>query len=165
MRKVAILTVSDSRTYENDYSGQLIERALKQEGLEIDQRVIVKDDIVDIQAAYLQLEQAGPDIIISNGGTGIAQRDVTIPALRPLLLKLIPGFGEAFRQISMVEIGTHALASQALAGFNYRNQLTYCLPGSKNACQTALTRLIIPEYEHLLFESSDQRKEVHRHVD
>lgn len=126
MKKVAILTISDSRDLKNDLSGQLIEDVMQQDGLEVSQRKMVVDDLVDIQSAYLQIEQSSPDIIITTGGTGIAQRDVTIPAIRPLLLKQIPGFGEAFRQFSMAEIGTHALASQALAGFNYRNQLTYC---------------------------------------
>ncbi|MBB1078887.1 MogA/MoaB family molybdenum cofactor biosynthesis protein [Limosilactobacillus sp. STM2_1] len=164
MKKLAILTISDSRSLETDESGKLITALAKQNDLMVIKRVIVPDDIVDIQTAYLQLEQQGPDIIITNGGTGIARRDVTIQAIRPLLLKTISGFGEAFRQISFEEIGTRALASQALAGFNYRYQLTYCLPGSKNACQTALTKLIIPEYGHLLFESSTKRKEVHHHA-
>ncbi|NGC77113.1 MogA/MoaB family molybdenum cofactor biosynthesis protein [Lactobacillus reuteri] len=164
MKKVAILTISDSRALDDDISGKLIAETIINNGLSLSTRVIVNDDIVNIQAAYLQLEQASPDIIITNGGTGIAQRDVTIPAIRPLLAKIVPGFGEAFRQISFTEIGTRALASQALAGFNYLNQLTYCLPGSKNACQTALDKLILPEYDHLLFESSAQRKEVHHHA-
>lgn len=164
MKKIAILTVSDSRTLDSDTSGKLIAIKMANAGLSVVDRVIVNDDIVNIQTAYLQLEQQALDIIITNGGTGIAQRDVTIPAIRPLLKRLIPGFGEAFRQISFDEIGTRALASQALAGFNFRNQLTYCLPGSQNACQTALNKLILPEYEHLLFESSSQRKEVHHHA-
>lgn len=164
MTKAAILTVSDSRQLANDFSGQLISQTLKENGVDTLTRQVVKDDIVDIQAAYLQMEQAGPDIIITDGGTGIARRDVTVAAIKPLLLKTIPGFGEEFRRLSFDEIGTRALSSQALAGFNYRYQLTYCLPGSKNACQTALRRLIIPEYQHLIFESSNKRKEVHHHA-
>lgn len=164
MTTAAILTISDSRQLATDRSGDLIADRLTSHQFTILKRILVKDDLVDIQAAFLQLEQAGPDIIITNGGTGVAQRDTTIPTIRPLLVKVIPGFGEYFRQISLAEIGTRALASQALAGFNYRNQLTYCLPGSTNACQTALDRLIIPEYQHLLFESSNQRKEVHHHA-
>ncbi len=149
MKKIAILTVSDSRTLDSDTSGKLIAMKMANADLSVVDRVIVNDDIVNIQTAYLQLEQQALDVIITNGGTGIAQRDVTIPAIRPLLKRLI---------------GTRALASQALAGFNFRNQLTYCLPGSQNACQTALDKLILPEYEHLLFESSSQRKEVHHHA-
>ena len=164
MINVAILTVSDSRVMKTDSSGDLIAQLVTEEGLRVSDREIVKDDIVDIQAAYLQMEQAAPDIIITTGGTGVAKRDVTIQALTPLLRKTIPGFGEMFRQLSFDEIGTRALASQALAGFNQRWQLTYCLPGSQNACQTALQRLIIPEYQHLVFESSNQRKDDHHHA-
>lgn len=160
----AILTISDSRTEQTDTSGQLIQEALTAAGLTCLARKIVADDRVQIQAAYLQLELQGPDLIITNGGTGLACRDVTIAALTPLFSVTSPGFGEAFRQLSWVEIGPRALASQALCGFNYSNQLTYCLPGSKNAVQVALTKLILPDFKHLLFERSEQRKEVHHHV-
>lgn len=164
MKEVAIITVSNSRSLDSDDSGKLIAKVMTDNGLQVSGRVVVPDDIVDIQAAYLQFEQSGCDIIITNGGTGIARQDVTIPAISPLILRLVPGFGEAFRQLSFAEIGTRALASQALAGFNYRYQLTYCLPGSTNACQTALEKLIIPEYQHLLAESSITRKDVHHHA-
>lgn len=164
MEQAVILTISDSRELADDLAGNLITDKLTAAGITVSARQVVPDDIVDIQAAYLTMEQTNPAMIITTGGTGVAQRDVTIQALTPLIQKEIPGFGEAFRQISFAEIGTRALASQALAGFNYRHQLTYCLPGSKNACQTALTKLIIPEYQHLLNEISDQRKEVHHHA-
>ena len=134
MKKIAILTVSDSRTLDSDTSGKLIAMKMANAGLSVVDRVIVNDDIVNIQTAYLQLEQQAIDIIITNGGTGVAQRDV------------------------------FCVHFPVTAGFNYRNQLTYCLPGSQNACQTALNKLILPEYEHLLFESSSQRKEVHHHA-
>ncbi len=100
MKKIAILTVSDSRTLDSDTSGKSIAMKMANAGLSVVDRVIVNDDIVNIQTAYLQLEQQALDIIITNGGTGIAQRDVTIPAIRPLLKRLIPGFGEAFRQVT-----------------------------------------------------------------
>lgn len=162
--KFSILTVSDSRTRESDTSGRLLkERLEKAGGACLDWRV-VPDDRVQIQAAYLQMELGKPDLIITSGGTGLAQRDVTIPAITPLLAVTAPGFGEAFRQLSFAEIGPRALASQALCGFNYSDQLTYCLPGSKNAVENALTKLILPDFAHLLFERSNQRKEVHHHV-
>lgn len=164
MTKLAVLTISDSRNLASDFSGKLITDLATKRALEVTTRQVVRDDIVDIQAAYLRLEQTAPDMIITTGGTGIARRDVTIPAITPLLLRIIPGFGEAFRQFSFNEVGTRALASQALAGFNYRWQLTYCLPGSQNACQTALEKLIFPEYQHLLFESSNKRKDDHHHA-
>ena len=85
MKNIAILTVSDSRTLDSDTSGKLIATKMVNAGLSVVDRLIVNDDIVNIQTAYLQLEQQSPNIIITNGGTGIAQRDVTIPAIRPLL--------------------------------------------------------------------------------
>lgn len=164
MTKIAILTASDSRNLESDYSGKLIEKLFKAQGAEILTRKIVKDDLVALQQAYLTEELLHPDLIIVNGGTGIALRDCTIQAISPLLQVEVAGFGEAFRQISFTEIGTRALASNALCGFNYYNQLTYCIPGSTNACQTALSKLILPEYEHLLFERSNLRKDLHHHA-
>lgn len=152
MSRACILTVSDTRDLNTDKSGKLIAERLQHRGVTVMARHVVIDDIVDIQQQFLTFEQLGPDLIITNGGTGIAQRDVTITALTPLLPTMIPGFGEAFRELSFAEIGTRALASKAEAGFNNRNQLCYCLPGSTNACQTALDRLILPEFEHLLFE-------------
>ncbi|MDC4185684.1 MogA/MoaB family molybdenum cofactor biosynthesis protein [Loigolactobacillus coryniformis] len=152
MTMAAILTVSDTRNLDNDKSGQTIATALGTAEITVTQRLVVPDDIVAIQSAFLQLELTEPDMIITNGGTGIAQRDVTFDALEPLLPVTIPGFGEHFRQISFTEIGTRALASRALAGFNVRDQLCFVLPGSTNACQTALQQLILPEWQHLLFE-------------
>lgn len=152
MVKAMILTVSDTRNLETDKSGLYIEQALQEQDVTVVDRQVVIDDQVDIQTAFLQFEQREPDLIITNGGTGLAIRDVTIPAITPLLKASIPGFGEAFRELSFKEVGTRALASRAEAGFNFRNQLCYCLPGSTNACKTAMTELILPEYQHLLFE-------------
>ncbi|EQM55546.1 molybdenum cofactor biosynthesis protein B [Lactiplantibacillus plantarum EGD-AQ4] len=152
MTRACILTVSDTRDLRMDKSGQLIASQLESHGVTVMARQVVIDDIVDIQQQFLAFEQLGPDLIVTNGGTGIAQRDVTIAALTPLLPTMIPGFGEAFRELSFEEIGTRALASKAEAGFNVRNQLCYCLPGSTNACRTALDQLILPEFEHLLYE-------------
>lgn len=152
MTTAMILTISDTRNLASDKSGQYLAQALQTHGVTVLNRQVVIDDTVDIQTQFLQFEQQGPDLIITNGGTGIAQRDVTIPALTPLLPTLVEGFGEAFRQLSFTEIGTRALASRAVAGFNQRNQLVYCLPGSTNACQTAMEELILPEFEHLIVE-------------
>lgn len=152
MTTAMILTVSDTRDLAADKSGQYLANTLEAHGVTVSDRQVVIDDIVDIQSQFLQFEQQSPDLIITNGGTGIAQRDVTIPALTPLLPTIVEGFGETFRQLSYDEIGTRALASRALAGFNQRNQLVYCLPGSTNACQTAMEELILPEFEHLIFE-------------
>ncbi|GAF35480.1 MogA/MoaB family molybdenum cofactor biosynthesis protein [Lentilactobacillus farraginis] len=152
MTSVSILTISDTRNLKTDRSGQLIASFLTKSGITVNDRQVVIDDIVAIQSQFLAFEQTPTDLIITNGGTGIALRDVTIQAISPLLVETIPGFGEAFRRLSVKEVGTRALASRALAGFNVKNQLCYCLPGSSGACQTAMTHLIIPEFKHLLFE-------------
>lgn len=164
MTKLAILTVSDSRNLETDKSGQLISQLAQNKEIKTIERKIVKDDLVEIQAGFLSLEMLNPDLIVVNGGSGFAQRDFTIAALSPLIPQKIPGFGELFRQISYADIGIKAIASKALAGFNYRNQLVYCIPGSTNACQTAMKEIILPGFEHLLFEKSDLRKEIHHHA-
>ncbi|WP_288528590.1 molybdenum cofactor biosynthesis protein B [uncultured Secundilactobacillus sp.] len=152
MTTAMILTISDTRDLTTDKTGLAISEQLTAAGIAVLDRQVVIDDIVAIQYQFLAFEQLLPDLIITNGGTGIAQRDVTIPAIQPLLTTVINGFGETFREISYREVGTRALASRAMAGFNVKNQLCYCLPGSTNACQTAMTQLILPEYEHLLTE-------------
>lgn len=152
MTTAMILTISDTRDLTTDKTGLAISEQLTAAGIAVLDRQVVIDDIVAIQYQFLSFEQLLPDLIITNGGTGIAQRDVTIPAIQPLLTTVINGFGETFREISYREVGTRALASRAMAGFNVKNQLCYCLPGSTNACQTAMTQLILPEYEHLLTE-------------
>lgn len=150
--KAVILTISDTRTLTTDKSGQFIESILKQNDIEILQRKVVIDDTLQIQLGFLNLENLNPDIIITNGGTGIAQRDVSIKSLKPLMKKEITGFGELFRQISYNEIGTHSMASNAFAGINIKNQLCFSLPGSTNACKTALNQIILPELNHLIKE-------------
>lgn len=150
--KAAILTISDTRNLTTDKSGQFIESILKQNDIEILQRKVVIDDTLQIQLGFLNLENLNPDIIITNGGTGIAQRDVSIKSLKPLMKKEITGFGELFRQISYNEIGTHSMVSNAFAGINIKNQLCFSLPGSTNACKTALNQIILPELNHLIKE-------------
>lgn len=165
MLKITILTASDSRNAESDASGKLLAQLFKQKAqARLLQRKVVPDDIVALQEAFLKQELLKPDLILVNGGTGVAIRDVSIQAIKPLLREIVPGFGEAFRRISYDEIGTRGLASRALCGFNYYNQLCYCVPGSTNACQTAAIKLILPEYKHLLFERSSKRKEIHHHA-
>lgn len=95
MSRACILTVSDTRDLNTDKSGKLIAERLQHHGVTVMARHVVIDDIVDIQQQFLTFEQLGPDLIITNGGTGIAQRDVTITALTPLLPTMIPGFGKA----------------------------------------------------------------------
>lgn len=154
MAKAAILTISDTRTLENDESGNLLQSLLETNtDFTAKARRIVKDDVLEIQHAFTELALM-PDItlILTNGGTGIAQRDVTFEAITPLLTDTLPGFGELFRQLSYDDIGTHAIASRAEAGFTVRQQLCFILPGSKKANILAMNQIILPELKHLFKE-------------
>ena len=144
--KCGIITISDSRTPETDESGRLIRDLLIQAKHTVLYQVIVKDDAKQIVDA---VEQASwtCDAIITNGGTGLGPRDVTVATLAPLLHKTLPGFGELFRALSFKEIGSAAMLSGAIAGV-YHDRLVFCLPGSPDACRVALEKLIITELGH-----------------
>lgn len=144
--KCAVVTVSDTRTPATDESGKLIRDLLLQSGHSVLFHVVVKDDAKAILDA---VEQASwtCEAIITNGGTGLARRDVTIPTLRPLFERTLPGFGEIFRALSYREIGSAAMLSGAVAGV-YHERLVLCLPGSPDACRLAMEKLILPELGH-----------------
>lgn len=154
MTNIAILTVSDTRNLTTDLSGHYLEQTLSEHHYNCLTRELAIDDRHAIQQAYARCCAAKPavDVVIINGGTGIAKRDVTIPTIAPALVAEIPGFGELFRHLSFADIGTHAMASRAMAGFNQQDQLIFLLPGSTKACELALTKLILPELTHLLNE-------------
>ncbi|MBF2021930.1 MAG: MogA/MoaB family molybdenum cofactor biosynthesis protein [Hydrococcus sp. C42_A2020_068] len=146
----AVITVSDTRTFETDRSGQLIEQLLQQAGHRVDAYAIIKDEPTQIETQLRQLSEI-PDLdaIVFSGGTGIAPRDTTYDALSKLLEKTLPGFGEIFRYLSYQEIGSRAIASRATAGV-YRQKLVFSLPGSSSAVKLALEKLILPELVHLV---------------
>ncbi|NCP64169.1 MAG: molybdenum cofactor biosynthesis protein B [Paraglaciecola sp.] len=134
---IAVLTVSDTRTFANDTSGDYLVSALKEAGHNLHERLIVKDDKYQLRAVVSKWI-ASPDIqvVISTGGTGFTGRDTTPEALSVLFDKNIEGFGELFRAISYNEIGTSTVQSRALAGMANRTAI-FCLPGSTGACKTA----------------------------
>jgi molybdenum cofactor biosynthesis protein B len=146
----AVVTVSDTRTTETDKSGQLIQQLLSDANHKIGAYTIIKDEPAQIQH---QIELLGKrqslDVVIFNGGTGIAPRDTTYDAIEKLLEKTLPGFGELFRFLSYQEIGSRAMASRAVAGV-YQQKLIFSLPGSTNAVQLAMEKLILPELVHLV---------------
>jgi molybdenum cofactor biosynthesis protein B len=146
----AIITVSDTRTAETDRSGRLIQETLQQQGHHLLDYTILKDDPQAIlnQLSHLDTFQ-NLQVIICNGGTGIAPRDTTYDALVPVLEKTLPGFGELFRYLSYQEIGSRAIASRAVAGI-YQRKLLFSLPGSSNAVKLGLEKLILPELTHLV---------------
>ena len=146
----AVITVSDTRYPETDSSGQMIKQLLLDAGHTVGAYTIVKDEPAQIQAQMNVLSQRFDlDAVIFNGGTGIASRDSTYDAIESLLEKTLPGFGELFRWLSYQEIGSRAIASRAIAGI-YQSKLVFSLPGSTNAVQLAVQKLILPELVHLV---------------
>ena len=135
--KVAVLTVSDTRTQETDTSGAFLEEALRDAGHHIADRQIVIDDVYQLRAIVSQWI-AEPDVeaILTTGGTGFSGRDSTPEALAPLFDKTIDGFGEVFRALSLTEIGSSTVQSRALAGLA-NGTVIFCIPGSTGACRTA----------------------------
>jgi len=146
--KCAVITCSDSRTKETDESGRLIRDLLQKAGHTVLFYAVVRDEPKAIADA---VEEASwtCEAILTNGGTGISRRDVTIPTLAPLLERVLPGFGELFRALSYQEIGSAAMLSGALAGV-YHGRLLFCLPGSPEGCRLALEKLILPELGHII---------------
>ncbi|MCR4301907.1 MAG: molybdenum cofactor biosynthesis protein B [Sulfuricaulis sp.] len=143
--RIAVLTVSDSRTRENDTSGDLIEERLATAGHKVAARVILPDDIEKLRVQLRAwVADKGVEAIISTGGTGLTRRDVTPEAVAPLITKPIPGFGELFRWLSFEEIGTSTIESRALAGVA-DDTLIFCLPGSTGACRTGMDKIILPQ--------------------
>lgn len=146
----AAITISDTRTPQNDRSGQLVQQLLQAAGHQVSYYSLIPDEPTQIQAELAQLSHhAHLDAVIINGGTGIAPRDTTYDALAGLLDKTLPGFGELFRFLSFQEIGSRAIASRAIAGI-YAQKLLFSLPGSPNAVRLALEKLILPELPHLV---------------
>ena len=134
---VGVLTVSDTRTQDTDSSGQYLVDAVADLGHEVVAREIVIDDIYLIRER-LSAWIADPSIhaIISTGGTGFTGRDSTPEAVTPLFDKLIDGFGELFRHLSLADIGTSTVQSRALGGMANKTVI-FCLPGSTGACKLA----------------------------
>ncbi len=145
--KVAVLTVSDSRSLATDRSGQLLQERIGEAGHTLAARVLLRDDIYQIRAQVSQwLVDDDVQVIIINGGTGITGRDGTPEAVRPLLERIIDGFGELFRQISYSKIKTSAMASRALAG-TANGRLVFCIPGSPGACEDAWDEILVHQLD------------------
>lgn len=133
---IAILTISDTRSKDNDSSGDYLAEQAQKAGHSVADRQICVDDIYQIRARVSQwIAREDIHTVITTGGTGFSSRDSTPEALSPLFDKQIEGFGELFRQISLEEIGTSTVQSRALAGLA-NHTLIFCLPGSTGACKT-----------------------------
>lgn len=152
--RCAVITVSDTRTEENDDSGRMAQELLKGQGHSVSVYMIVKDETDPIKKSVLEAMERS-DVVICSGGTGISPRDVTIESLEPLMDRTVEGFGELFRALSFDEIGSSAMLSRSIAGVVDKD-LLFCLPGSPNAVKLAMEKLILPEMGHML---SQVRKE------
>jgi len=135
--KVAVLTVSDTRTHETDTSGQFLVDALSSAGHTVVDRQIVIDDVYQLRAIVSGwIADPEVEVVLTTGGTGFSGRDSTPEALQPLFDKSIDGFGEVFRSLSHAEIGSSTVQSRALAGLA-NGTVIFCMPGSTGACRTA----------------------------
>ena len=145
---IAVMTVSDTRTEENDTSGKVLADRLTGAGHRLAEKVIVADDIYAIRAV-ISAWIADPEVqaVISTGGTGVTGRDGTPEAVQVLLDKRIEGFGEIFRMLSYEEIRTSTIQSRALAGVA-NGTMVFCVPGSSGACRTAWDKLIAYQLDY-----------------
>ena len=149
-----VLTVSDTRTEENDTSGRAIADLLSAAGHTVAARAIVKDDPDSVRATIArQLASGDVQAIITTGGTGITSRDSTFEAVDALLEKRLDGFGELFRMLSFEQIGPAAMMSRASAGLA-AGKIVVSLPGSEAAVRLAMERLLLPELGHLVQQAS-----------
>jgi molybdenum cofactor biosynthesis protein B len=149
-----VLTVSDTRTDENDTSGRAIADLLSAAGHTVAARAIVKDDPALVRATIArQLSSGDVQVIITTGGTGITSRDGTFEAVDALLEKRLDGFGELFRMLSFEQIGPAAMMSRASAGLA-AGRIVVSLPGSEAAVRLAMERLLLPELGHLVQQAS-----------
>ncbi|MBP7778390.1 MAG: molybdenum cofactor biosynthesis protein MoaB [Acidobacteria bacterium] len=146
--KVAVLTVSDTRTEATDTSGRAIRMLLEEAGHTVVIAKIVHDDPDLVTAFVLDRLESDVQVIITTGGTGITSRDSTYEAIDALLEKRLDGFGELFRMLSYDDIGAAAIMSRACAGLA-RGKVVVALPGSEGAVRLAMTKLIVPELGHL----------------
>jgi molybdenum cofactor biosynthesis protein B len=150
--RCAVVTLSDTRTEATDTSGRRIRELLVGAGHRVAYHQIVRDDPAEFEpllASLLVREEV--DAVLTNGGTGISRRDQTIAVVQRHLDQPLPGFGELFRMLSWDQIRSGAMLSRAVGGIA-KGKIVFAMPGSTKAVELAMTRLILPEIKHLLFE-------------
>jgi molybdenum cofactor biosynthesis protein B len=146
--RIAVLTVSDTRSIEQDKSGATLAERIGQAGHALAARAIVTDDVEKIRAR-VQAWIADPaiDVVISTGGTGFTGRDVTPEALEPLFEKRMEGFSTLFLLVSHAKIGTSAIQTRATAGVAGATYI-FCLPGSPGACRDAWDEILVHQFDY-----------------
>ncbi len=149
---IGVLTLSDTRSKEEDLSGKLICEMLQGAGHKVSRYDLIREDPKVIEETLKSFLKESLDIVITNGGTGLTSRDGTIEVAHRLMQKELPGFGELFRLLSFHQIGPAAMLSRATAG-SAGGKIILCLPGSTKAVKLAMTRIIIPQAGHLVREA------------
>jgi len=140
--QIAVVTVSDTRTEDNDTSGQYLVDVLAEQGHHLYQKHICKDDVDALRALVKMLiDDVKVHAVLLTGGTGFTKRDNTVVAISPLLESAIDGFGELFRYLSYKEIGSSTIQSRAFGGLS-NSTVVFCMPGSPGACKTAWEGII-----------------------
>jgi molybdenum cofactor biosynthesis protein B len=146
--RIAVLTVSDTRTPKDDTSGDTLAQMLTAAGHELAARAIVKDDVEAIRAQVRAwIADATIDAVISTGGTGFTGRDVTPEAMRPLFEKEIEGFSTVFHMLSFDKVGTSTIQSRACGGLAQGTYI-FCLPGSPGACKDAWNGILVHQLDN-----------------
>jgi len=147
---VAVVTLSDSRSADDDQSGDIIQRLLESNGHNVVIRKLIADNRIVLRATIRELTREGElNAIITTGGTGIAASDITIETVRGMLEKELPGFNALFMLLSYPQAKSAAMLSRSLAGV-IKGKVVFCLPGSPRACKLATESLILPELGHIL---------------
>jgi len=150
--RVAVLTISDTRTPETDTGGDVVEETMRGAGHEVVAREIVRDEATSIRTTLVDLlARSDVDAVVTTGGTGISGRDTTYEVVERMVEKRLDGFGELFRMLSYEEIGAAAILSRALAGA-VGAKFVASLPGSRNAVRLGMEKLLVPEIAHIVFE-------------
>ena len=150
--RIAVLTVSDTRTPETDTGGDVVEELMRGAGHEVVAREIVRDEAASIRTRLVDLlDRTDVDAVVTTGGTGISARDTTYEVVDRMIEKKLDGFGELFRMLSYEEIGAAAVLSRAVAG-TVGAKLVASLPGSRNAVRLGVEKLLAPEIAHVVFE-------------
>ena len=144
---IAVLTISDTRTKDNDTSGDYLQEALQAEGHQLIARDLVVDNIYIMREIFSRwIADPNIHVVISTGGTGLTGRDSTPEAVMPLFDKTIEGFGEMFRLKSLDDIGMSTIQSRAVAGLANKT-LVFCLPGSTGACKLGWTEILKEQFD------------------
>jgi molybdenum cofactor biosynthesis protein B len=145
--RIAVLTISDTRTDESDTSGGLLASRLQEAGHELAAKAIVADDVDAIRSQVTDwVRNEGVDVIISTGGTGFTPRDVTPEAVKPLFRREMDGFSVVFHHASLETVGVSTLQSRAFAG-QIEDTFIFCLPGSTGACRDGWDKVLALELD------------------